>query len=77
MKDKLKVFIEEELLSEQKEVNYDDNLLVSGLVDSLGFIKMIQFLERSFGVTIPPKDMLIENFASIDAVEKYMTKLLK
>ena len=59
MKDKLKRFIEQELLSEQKVVNYNDNLLVSGLVDSLGFIKMIQFLEKSLNITIPPKDMLI------------------
>ena len=76
MKDKLKVFIEQELLSEKKDVLYDDNLLVSGLVDSLGFIKIIQFLEKTYEVTIPPKDMLIENFMNINAIEKYMHAFL-
>ena len=77
MKDKLKEYIEQELLSEQKEIHFTDNLLGSGLIDSLGFVKMVQFLEKSFDVTIPPKDMLIENFLSIDAVEKYMNQLIK
>ncbi len=76
MKEKLKTFIEQDLLLMEKEVDYNDNLLISGLVDSLGFVKIIQFLEQSFGVTIPPKDMLIENFVSIAAIEKYMQGLL-
>ena len=44
------------------------NLLQSGIVDSLGLLKVIAFLEEQLGVSVPPEAMTPENFASIRAI---------
>ena len=50
----------------------EDDLLNTGLVDSIGVVKLISYLEEEFKVEIPPDDMVIEHFISIDAIEKYL-----
>ena len=72
MKEKLRTFIQDELVSEKVAIQYDDNLLLAGIIDSLGFIKMIQWIEKEYKVTIPARDILIENFMSLNAVENYL-----
>lgn len=72
MKEKLRTFIQDELVSEKIAIQYDDNLLLAGIIDSLGFIKMIQWIEKEYAVTIPARDILIENFMSLNAVENYL-----
>lgn len=49
-----------------------DDLLGSGLVDSLGMMRLIQFIETEFHVSIPPEDMTIENFMTIDHICNYV-----
>lgn len=46
----------------------DDDLLSSGLVSSMGFFKLIGFLEKEHGVKVAPDEMVIENFITIDAM---------
>jgi acyl carrier protein len=45
----------------------DFPIVDAGLVDSLGLFKLISFIEEKFSVTIAPEDILIENFATINA----------
>ena len=41
-------------------------------MDSLGVFELIAFLEKSFGVTIPLDEVVLENFTSIDAIAAYV-----
>lgn len=71
-------YIEEELASEDIEdgLEIDDDLLGSGILDSLGMVKLITFIEEKFSVTIPPEDMVIENFMTVENIVEYLqTKL--
>jgi acyl carrier protein len=43
-------------------------LLEAGLLDSLQIFNLVTFLQTRFGVTIPPTELLPENFASIQAL---------
>ncbi len=49
----------------QRGVAPGDSLLESGIVDSLGVLELIEFLERTFGISITEEDLLPENFDSI------------
>jgi acyl carrier protein len=46
----------------------DTPLVESGLVDSLGLFKLIAHIEDEFKVKIAPEDIVIENFATINAI---------
>ena len=67
-------FILHELLNGEQadELEFDTNLLVSGLVDSLGMVRLIAHLEEKLSVKIPPEDVTIENFISIDVMADYL-----
>jgi acyl carrier protein len=68
----LKQFIEVELLSGSSTVGYDDDLLLSGLVNSLGVMRLVSFTQEQFHVEIPVEDVIIENFRTIDAICSYL-----
>ena len=46
----------------------DDPIVEAGLVDSLGLFKVIAFIEDEFGVKIAPEEILMENFATVNAI---------
>jgi acyl carrier protein len=70
----LKRFITTELLANRQELNLgpDDNLLISGLIDSLGVMRLVSFIEDNFGIHVPPEDVTIENFQSISILSTYL-----
>lgn len=73
MKPEVRSYIINELLS-GKTVQDDEELLVSGLVDSIGVMRLVTYLEQQYAIAIPPQDVTIENFATIDAIAAYLTE---
>ena len=57
-------FISAQLLEGSREVGVDDEVVLDGTIDSLGVTRLIDYLEKEFGVTIAPQDVTIENFRS-------------
>ena len=71
--EQIKAFIENELLiGRDIEVGYDDDLLLSGLVNSLGVMRLVTFTQETFNVTIPADEITIENFETINAVVNFV-----
>ncbi|MDX1784495.1 phosphopantetheine-binding protein [Roseovarius sp. ZX-A-9] len=56
------------------EFQDSDELLLSGLLDSLSVMRLVAFLEMEFGITIPPEDITVTNLASIDAMAAYLAR---
>ena len=53
-------------------ISEDEDLLGSGLVDSLGMMKLIAFIEKEYNLSIPSKDMTVEDANLSDAeINKY------
>ena len=66
-------FIREELLGGRDTViDPDDNLFTSGLVDSVGIMRLIAHLESALGMKIPPTDLIPENFRTIHVMSGYL-----
>lgn len=74
MNDIIIKYVTNELLegNEGIELEADQDLLGSGLIDSLGMMTLVSFVEEQFEVTIPPGDLTIENFMTIDAISTYL-----
>lgn len=74
MKNKIITYIEKEILNGQENVNLtsDEDLLTTGLIDSLGIMKLLTYLEETFEITIPAEDMTIEYFMTVDDMSEYI-----
>ncbi len=72
--DDLREFVVEELLLGTLDVAPDDDLLTSGLVDSLGIIRLIGYIEEAFQVSIPPEDVVLENFLNLNVIDQYLSR---
>ena len=67
----IKQYLTTELLTEHTNLSLDDNLLIDGLVDSLGVMRLISYIERCFNIRVPPEDVTIGNFRSIRVIAEY------
>ena len=62
-------------LATNKEVDslgVDDELLESSMIDSLGIMRLISFIESETGFAVPSEDIVIENFLSVTAIVDYL-----
>lgn len=52
----------------------DDNylLLQSGIVDSLGILDLVTFLDQRFEISISDEELVPENFATINALAEFL-----
>ena len=73
MKDSIRTFIVDSLLS-GTEIANDDDLLLSGLLDSMSVMRLVLHLETTFSVTVPPEDVVIENFTSVETIAAYLER---
>jgi acyl carrier protein len=49
-----------------------DNLIESGVVDSLGITRLVHYLETTFSIKIPDEHIVPENFESVAAIQQYL-----
>lgn len=72
-KDAIRDFISNTLLEGQvDQIETDQDLLMSGVLDSLNVMKLALFLEEQCKITIPAHDVVLENFTTIDQMYAYL-----
>ena len=69
---KILEFLHNDLLGGSVEVFSDTDLLKTGLIDSLGIMRLVAFLENEFKTTIPAQDLTLENFSSVKTIVAYL-----
>ncbi|HTE28648.1 acyl carrier protein [Flavitalea sp.] len=67
-------YIQDNLLTGKGEIELtpEDDLLGSGLLDSMGVMRLVGFVEETFHIKIPPEDIVIENFMDVKAITNYV-----
>jgi acyl carrier protein len=61
-----------------KEKIRDDSLIFrEGYFDSMGFIRLITFIEEEFGIKTTDADLIEENFESINAISDFISRKLQ
>lgn len=66
--DAIRSFIRREFLYDKDAVIGDDDVLFPDLIDSLGVMELVDFVEDTFGVEIDEDELLAENFTSLRAI---------
>lgn len=64
-------------LARKRPIAGDDNLLESGIIDSLGILDLVSFLEQEFGVVVADDELIPENFQSVDRLRLFVEQKVK
>jgi acyl carrier protein len=63
-------------LARKRSVGDQDPLLSRGIVDSLGILDLVGFVEREFGIKVADDELLPEHFESIANIARFVDKKL-
>ena len=73
MTDRIIAYIKKEISLEPiEDIDLDEDLLGSGILDSLGVMKLVTFLEKEYQVKINPGDMTVENFSTLRTITDFL-----
>lgn len=63
-------FIQSELLSDREipHLKDTDPLITTGIIDSLGLMKLVAFLEKTFSIRLEDEEIVAENFETVDTI---------
>lgn len=72
IKIKVKQFISTTGFVEADKIKDDTLIFQEGIIESIGFIQLVIFLEETFNIRASDKDMLEENFESLNAIVQFV-----
>ena len=76
MKQKILAFIKDEISFEPlEEIDLQEDLFGSGIIDSMGMMKLIDFIEKEAQIAIPENDLTVENFMTVEKIVSYLRKI--
>lgn len=64
-------------LARRQELRSSDDLLNSGIIDSLGILDLVVFLEQEFTISVQDEELGPENFCSIDCLTLFVEQKVK
>ncbi len=59
-------------LAKERDIGPTDSLLESGIVDSLGTLDIVLFLEQEFGFVVEDEEMVADHFESIESITNFV-----
>ena len=71
-------YITQELAYDQAGLTFtnDFKLVEQGVIDSMGILRLITFIEENFNLTFAPEDLRLENFVTPDAITAFIVDKL-
>lgn len=74
VKGDMRSFLEENFLymHPNVELSDSDDFLALGIIDSLGFVELVEEVQSRYGLSIDDVEITEENFGSIDAIAKFV-----
>jgi acyl carrier protein len=76
IKDKVREYIYQKVYTEKDKIKDETLVFQEGFIDSMGFMDLIVFLEKEFGIATGDADLLEENFESINAISDFVMRKL-
>ena len=75
----IKKYIVHEIMNEREEslLKNNDSLLEKGIIDSIGFTKLVAFLEEKFNISVSVEELIPENFETIQSISNLVSRIAK
>lgn len=77
MREQIKKFITENFLFSGKPLKDEEPLFDSGIIDSLGFIQLLAFIEKAFNVHLDMSEITMEKFSTVKDIEETIKSKMK
>ena len=59
-------------LARQRAIGDEDPLLRTGILDSLGILEVVAFIESEFGILVADEELVPESFESIATMARFV-----
>ena len=73
IRDALRRYIGDVLVEDDGAVGDDENLLADGMVDSMGMLRLVAFIDETWDIRVPPEEFILEHFRTIADLDAYLT----
>jgi len=61
-------------LAKTRKLGSSDPLLVGGVLDSLGVLHVVAYLEKEFNISVTDDDLVPDNFETIDRIVSFVQR---
>lgn len=74
VKEQIRRYVAENFLFSDNgfELDNDESFLEAGVVDSLGVLELVTFVEENFDVQVADEEIVPDNFDSVDRLADYI-----
>jgi acyl carrier protein len=55
----------------------DEDLIEQRVIDSMGILKLVAFLEKSHGIKMMDEDIVPENFQSLNSIARFVEQKMR
>ena len=77
IQEKVRNFILKNSYISEDKVNNDTLIFAQGIMDSMGFVSILGFIEESYSIAANDSELLESNFESIDAISDFVFQKLQ
>ena len=67
-------YVKDNTFKDTSNLDSESMLFVEGILDSMGFALLLDFLEEKFSIKAADSDLIEENFESINAITSYVLR---
>ena len=73
---KIRAYIAENILFSDNGYTYSDetSFLEEGIVDSMGIMELVMFVDEGFGITVEDDEVIPDNFDSVSKLAAYIRR---
>lgn len=65
--------IKAKLIRKDQVLDKNESLIEGGIIDSLGVLEIIGYIENTYGINIGEEDLVPENFDSLAAIQMFIS----
>lgn len=62
------------LIKSGQAIDENESLIKSGIIDSLGIMELIEYMEDTYGIVVGEEDLVPENFDTLAAIQALISK---
>jgi len=74
VKTKVREFIASEIMYDESPASLtDDTKLLGGIMDSLGLMQLVSYIEEQFEVQIDDSEVTVDNFQTINDIDRLVS----
>ena len=74
LKENIRKYIAENMLFSDKGFPYSDDasFLEEGIIDSIGFMELVTYVQQTFSIEVGPEELVPANFDSVNKLAAYV-----